>query len=291
MAAVVETKYPSLGLLASGPEDAAETLVFLHGWGGSRELWRHTLQTLPQFRCLALDLPGTGGTSLPPGLSTMPQMAAWVFETCATLGLTQITLVGHSLGGNLAAQTALDYPVLVQRLVLVDAALNPAHLPVRARWPLHRRWGLPALKLLRWGALAVAPWGRRVSAAEAAQFWRGQTRRSHWYVAANPDDRRLQCQLQALTDNPLLPERLAALPMPVLILHGAYDPVVPVSSARALAEFLPAARLHIFPTSLHCPMDTDANGFALAITEFAQSSHLDAPAGACYNERQTPDPT
>lgn len=267
-----ETVSPGLGLLASSPEDAAETLVFLHGWGGSRELWRHTLETLPQFRCLALDLPGTGDTALPPGLSTMPQMAAWVLETCAALGLTQITLVGHSLGGNLAAQTALDFPGLVRRLVLVDAALDPAHLPVRARWPLHRRWGLPALKLLRVGALAVAPWGRRVSAAEAAQFWRGQTRRSHWYVAANPDDRCLQSQLQALTDNPLLPERLAALSMPVLILHGAYDPVIPAASARALAQSLPAARLHIFPKSLHCPMDTEADAFAQTLTEFVQAS-------------------
>ncbi len=269
VAAAINSRF---GLLTSGPEDAAETLVFLHGWGGSRELWRHTLEALPQFRCLALDLPGTGETPLPPGVFTMPQMAAWVADTCAALGLTQMTLVGHSLGGNLAAQTALDFPALVQRLVLVDAALNPAHLPVRARWPLHPRWGLPALKLLRVSARAVAPWGRRVSAAEAAQFWRGQTRRSHWYVAANPDDRRLRFQLQALTDNPLLPERLAALSMPVMILHGAYDPVVPVASARALAQSLPAARLCIFPKSLHCPMDTEAEAFAQTLTAFVQAS-------------------
>ncbi len=267
--AAVETSNPKLGLLASGPEDAADTLVFLHGWGGSRELWRHTLETLPQFRCLALDLPGTGGTPLPPD-STMPQMAAWVSDTCAALGLSRITLVGHSLGGNLAAQTALDFPALVQRLVLVDAALDPAHLPVRARWPLHRRWGLPALKVLRLGALAVAPWGRSVPAADAAHFWRGQTRRTHWYIAANPDDRCLRSQLQALTNNPLLPERLAGLSMPVLILHGAYDPVVPVASARALALSLPAARLHIFPKSLHCPMDTEAGAFAQTLTEFVR---------------------
>ncbi len=273
--AAAETINVSPGLLVSGPEDAAETLVFLHGWGGSRELWRHTLEKLPQFRCLALDLPGTGDTPLPPEMTAMSQLAAWVSETCAAFGLTHITLVGHSLGGNLAAQTALDFPALVRRLVLVDAALNPAHLPVRARWPLHRRWGLSALKLLRFGALAMAPWGRRVSAAEAAQFWRGQARRMHWYVAANPDDRRLQCQLQALTDNPLLPARLAALSMPVLILHGAYDPVVPVASARALARSLPAARLQLFPTSLHCPMDTEADAFAQALTEFVQASSSD----------------
>ena len=271
MAAGAAMVSPRFGLLAFGPENAAETLVFLHGWGGSRELWRHTLETLPQFRCLALDLPGTGETPLPPGLTTMPQMAGWVAQTCARLGLKRVTLVGHSLGGNLAAQTALDYPALVRRLVLVDAALDPTHLPVRARWPLHRRWGLSALKLLRVGAALAAPWGRTVPAAQVTNFWHGQARRSYWYARANPNDLILQGQLQALTDNALTAARLISLPMPLLILHGVRDPVVPVASACALAEAVPGACLTLFPHSLHCPMDTEADAFAQAITEFMQA--------------------
>ena len=78
-----------------------------------------------RYRVLALDLPGTGGTPLPPGLRTMPDMARWLQDVCPP-GLPSVTLVGHSLGGNLAVQVALDFPDMVRRLVLVGAALEPA---------------------------------------------------------------------------------------------------------------------------------------------------------------------
>ena len=286
------TELSNLGLLHSGPEEAAETLLFLHGWGGAKELWQEPLRLLGgSFRCLAPDLPGTGGTPLPPEMTTIPRMAAWVAETCARLGLERVTLVGHSLGGNLAAQAALDYPGLVHRLVLVDAALDPTSFPIRARWPLHGRWGLPILRLMRWGAAPLAWWASALPPPGPRGFWPDQARRAYWYRQANPDDSVLQMQLQALTDNPLLPARLTHLPLPILILHGARDPVVSLDSVHALAEALPLARLEVFPTALHCPMDTDPKGFTRAITDFVQDHCLDAPARACYNERRTPDPT
>ncbi len=260
---------PDVGVLEAGPEDAPETLLYLHGWGGSKELWWETLARLAEtHRGIALDLPGTGGTPLPPGLRTMPDMARWVAETCARLGLTRVTLVGHSLGGNLAAQVALDFPVLARRLALVDAALDPACLPVRARWPLHGRLGLPALRLMRLASLPLAAVGRGALPDQTLGFWRAYARRTHWYAQANRDDRALQRQLQALTDNPLLPSRLAALRLPVLILHGARDVIVPIAGAQALARALAGATLIVFPTAQHCPMDTDPAGFAQALRDF-----------------------
>jgi pimeloyl-ACP methyl ester carboxylesterase len=263
---------PDVGALAAGPEDAPETLLYLHGWGGSKELWWDTLTRLADtHRGVALDLPGTGGTDLPPGLRTMPDMARWVAETCVRLGLARVTLVGHSLGGNLAAQVALDFPALARRLALVDAALDPACLPVRARWPLHGRLGLPALRLMRLASTPLAAAGRGALPDQTLGFWRASARRTHWYAQANRDDRALQRQLQALTDNPLLPARLAALRLPVLIGHGARDAVVPVAEAYALARTLGEARLIVFPTAQHCPMDTDPVGFAQALRDFCRS--------------------
>ena len=267
---------PDVGALAAGPEDASETLLYLHGWGGSKDLWWSTLARLADprqgiaHRGIALDLPGTGGTPLPPGLRTMPEMACWVTETCRRLGLARVTLVGHSLGGNLAAQVALDFPCLARRLVLVDAALDPASLPARARWPLHGRLGLPALRLMRLASLPLAAAGRGTPQDRTLGFWRAYARRTHWYTQANRDDRALQRQLQALTDNPLPPARLAALRLPVLLLHGARDAVVPVSGAQALARALAGSELIVFPTAHHCPMDTDPAGFAQALRDFCR---------------------
>lgn len=262
---------PDVGALAAGPENAPETLLYLHGWSGSKELWWSTLARLADsFQGIALDMPGTGATPLPPSLRTMPDMARWVAETCDRLGLAHVTLVGHSLGGNLAAQVALDFPSLARRLVLVDAALDPAALPVRARWPLHERLGLPALRLMRLASLPLAAVGRRAAPAHTLGFWPAYARRTHWYAHANRDDRALQRQLQALTDNPLPPARLAALHLPILILHGARDAIVPIAQSHALARALVGAEMVVFPTAHHCPMDTDPAGFAQALREFCR---------------------
>lgn len=257
------------GMLKTGPDDAAETLLLLHGWAGSKELWRHTLALLPpQHRIIALDLPGTGATPLPPDMQTIPQMAQWVADACQHLGLAGVTLVGHSLGGNLAAEVSLLFPGLVRRLVLVDAALDPDSLPIRARWPLRRPFGLGALAALRLALAPLALLGGWVPAEAQIGFWHGQARRSYWYLRANPSDRALRVQLQALSDNPVRGVRLRELSLPTLILHGERDLMVPVTQAHALAQTLPHARLVTFSHGHHSPMDTNPNEFVQAIADF-----------------------
>ena len=268
-AAVAAISEGRLGTLTAGPKDAPEALVYLHGWGGSKELWWNALDALAAdgFYGVALDLPGTGGTVLPPGLTTMADTARWVHDTCGRLGLDSVTLVGHSMGGNLAAQVALDYPALVRRLVLVDAALEPSHLPARSRLPLSARYGLAALRLMRLASLPLAAVGARVPHAHRGGDWLPSARRAHLYVTSS-DDAALQVQLRALAENPLDFARLAALPMPLLIVHGERDPIVPVGRARALAAALPHARLALFPSALHCPMDSDPPAFAQVLKVF-----------------------
>ena len=256
-------------MLRTGPTDAPETLLFLHGWAGSKELWRHTLALLPpQHRAIALDLPGTGATPLPMAMQTIPQMALWVAEVCERLGLADITLIGHSLGGNLAAEVCLLSPGLVRRLVMVDAALDPKSLPIRARWPLRRPFGLAALAALRLALAPIALWGWRIPSECQVGFWQGQARRAYWYLRANPSDRALRVQLQALSDNPMLAARLVELSLPILILHGDLDLMVPVAEAHGLARTLRHARLVTFPRGHHSPMDTNPDEFVQAITDF-----------------------
>ena len=266
IAAAVISKF---GVLRTGPDEAVETLLLLHGWAGSKELWRHTLALLPpQYRVLALDLPGTGATPLPPDMQTIPQMAQWVADACVHLGLADITLIGHSLGGNLAAEVSLLFPQLVRRLVLVDAALDPESLPIRARWPLRHPFGLGALAALRLALAPLALLGGWVPAEAQIGFWQGQARRSYWYLRANPSDRALRVQLQALSDNPMLDVRLRELSLPILILHGERDLMVPVTEAQALTQTLPHAHLVTFPHGHHSPMDTNPDEFVQAIADF-----------------------
>lgn len=259
---------PHVGALTAGPRDAPETLLFLHGWGGSKELWWNALTTLgEEFHAVALDLPGTGETPLTDDLRTMADFARWTEKTCRRLGLENVTLVGHSLGGNLAAQAALDCPKLVKRLVLVDAALETRKLPARAQWPLSARYGLTALRLARWASAPMAAVGRRIPHEHAGGYWLPYARRMRLYQTANTDSA-LQIQMRALMENPLDAEHLRRVVAPLLIVHGARDSVIPVARARALAAALPSARLVVFPNAHHCPMDTDPAGFARTLRDF-----------------------
>ena len=158
-------------------------------------------------------------------------MAHWVADVCGRLHLPPVTLVGHSLGGNLAAQVALAFPGCVRRLVLVDAALEPSHFPQRARWPLSPRFGLLVLRLARVSAWPLAVIGRRVPHAHQGGYWLPYARRNHYYLASN-SDAAMQTQLRALYDSSPDPARLAALNIPLLIVHGARDGVIPVARAR-----------------------------------------------------------
>lgn len=259
---------PGVGVLTAGPPGAAETVLYLHGWGASKELWWNALALLDDTaRGIALDLPGTGETPLPNGIQTMPDMARWVAEVCERLSVSAVTVVGHSLGGNLAAQFALDFPDLTRRLVLVDAALNPETLPRHGRWPLSARYGLTALRLSRLAAWPLAAVGRRIPHAHRGGYWIPYARRNHLYLSFNTDEA-MQRQLRALYDNPHGTDRLAALICPVLIVHGEQDAIVPVADARTLARALPSARLVIFPTAHHCPMDADPPLFAQTLRDF-----------------------
>ncbi len=99
-------------------------LVFIHGLGGS---WQNWLANLPVFarthRCIAPDLPGFGESDLVEGEVSITRYAELVEELLTELGIDRCAVVGNSMGGFIAAEMALKYPVAVDRLVLVSAAV------------------------------------------------------------------------------------------------------------------------------------------------------------------------
>ena len=106
-------------------------LVLQHGFLGGSGYW------LPQFAnfarhfdVLAPDLPGFAGSADLPAPDSVPGFAAQLVELWDRLGLERVHLVGHSMGGMIALQVALDYPERVDRLVLYGTACS-GNLPER----------------------------------------------------------------------------------------------------------------------------------------------------------------
>lgn len=253
---VVSGRPASYGELGSG-----RTVVFLHGWGLSDRTYRRGLQRLAGsgVRVVAPALPGFGGTAPLPGADFgLEGFAAWVEDFLETVGIDQpVTLVGHSFGGGVAIKTAHDHPARVDRLVLVNSiggstwrhrAGQPRHMRERPVWD----WGLH----LSSHVLSPRTF-TRILPVIAADAVPNAVRRPRvlWEVGRLARDADLVAELDEL--------RLRKLP--VAVLWGRDDTVIPWASAASLVEALGDPHLMLVPGD-HSWLLSDPARFAEVLT-------------------------
>jgi len=103
--------------------EGADTVLFIHGFGGDLDNWLFNLDALAEgHTVVALDLPGHGQSSPSLPGTTLKDLAAFVARFMDALDIERAHLVGHSMGGGVAAQLALDAPQRVQSLSLLSPA-------------------------------------------------------------------------------------------------------------------------------------------------------------------------
>lgn len=252
-----------LSYLAAG--NGALPVVLLHGWGAFKELWWSTLLALgPDVRAFAPDLPGHGGSPLA-GDSRMSQIAARVARFCDARGLQAITLVGHSMGGNIALELVLARPDLVTCLVLVDPAAQAQKMPIYTRSRLGGMRGWAALRTGLVLARRLDVVGRRVPHVHRGGFVLPAIRRATYM--ARHDAEALHRLLASLFANPIGP-RLAEINLPTLVISGEFDPLVPPALSRRIAEAIPGAQYAIVRGAGHNPMDERPREFERVLLDF-----------------------
>ena len=95
-------------------------VVILHGLFGDLNNWRAQSERLSeQFHVHSMDLRNHGGSPHAVGM-TYTQIAADVANTCQSLGIKKTHVIGHSMGGKTAMQLSVDFPELLERLIVVD---------------------------------------------------------------------------------------------------------------------------------------------------------------------------
>jgi pimeloyl-ACP methyl ester carboxylesterase len=113
----------NLSVLAFSDTGSGKPIVFLHGLGLNRNFWSSTIAHLsPTHRCIAVDLPGHGESRDISCSGSMSAYAAHVREAIEKPELKDVTLVGHSMGGQIGIILALQMPSVITRLVLVCSA-------------------------------------------------------------------------------------------------------------------------------------------------------------------------
>jgi len=208
-------------------------VVFLHGLGASMYAWRKNLGAVAAagFRVIAFDNRGFGLSDKPPGPYDNAAYARLASALMDSLGLSDAVLVGHSMGGAIAAEVAIEYPQRVRGLVLIASAGLGAREPLLfrvARWPVlgpavlaFRGRGLTA-RLLK--STFFDP--GKVTEADVDQYYA---------PVALPDyGRALRGALRHFRFD-ALGGRLDRVAAPTLVLWGEEDRWAPLGLGRALA--------------------------------------------------------
>ncbi len=235
----------------------APPVVLVHRAGGHSGEWADVTAALeersPGLRVLAVDLPGPGrGCGAP--LRSMEAMAGFVAGRIIGLRAGPAVVAGHSMGGAIAMQLALDFPAWAAGLVLVASGAEMR--PGRAVMEAIRSGDVRSSPLL--GGMAFSP------SLPAARREELEARLGRVPVSLLGSD------MEAATGFDVR-SRLADLTIPVSILAGEDDRMIPLTRAMKLRDLIAGSRLEVLAGVGHMVTWEKPLGVALAISAMIDS--------------------
>ena len=251
--------------------------VLLHGFGASLFSWREVTAPLAEMgTVIAYDRPAFGLTERPldwEGESPYSQDAQveLVIGLMDALGVEQAILVGNSAGGTISMLTALKYPQRVQSLILVDPAVYagggaPGWIRPLLGTPQMRHLGpLVARQIQTRGPeLVELAWHDPTRlTSEIMEGYQKPLRVDNWDKAL--------WELTVSSRESGLAERLSEFDLPVLVITGDDDRIVPTEQSLQLAKEIPNAQLVVIPQCGHVPHEECPDVFMQAVTDFLES--------------------
>ena len=254
----------------------APPILLIHGWLSYRGVWRQTMEAFKDNNyCVAIDLLGFGNSDKPTDADySIAAQGQRVLQLANSLGFDQFTVMGHSMGGQIALCIAsMLAPTRVAKLVsvggVVSARLTPSveQVNVRivalgtklpqiytlSRWFFRYKWfvrstfqtwfhNMDAVPLNEWAVdryMAFQP-GVHISAHKAVQA------------------------IHSLN----LTAQLAKITSPILAIAGQQDAVVPVSDSHLIKEYVPNSRLALIDECGHFPMYEKPHQFIETVRAF-----------------------
>lgn len=244
-----------------GIVDDKAPLILLHGFGAHLYTFNSWVERLSnEYRIIRLDLPGFGLTgAFPDADYSTKQYTSFLKQFLDKLGVKKCIIGGNSMGGNIAWNFALDYPDMVNKLILINAA----------------GFKITNKKLLLLTQLARIP---KIDYMIRNYAPSSVFKRTMEEVYANTDrihsktiDRYIDLikregNTKAMVDisrtlefvrdkvDPRIDE-ISKIKQPILILWGQRDNILPVADAKQFYENTPNSKLVIFDKAGHVPME------------------------------------
>jgi pimeloyl-ACP methyl ester carboxylesterase len=258
---------------------AGPVLLLVHGMGGGFENWREVIEPLAhRYTVIAPDLPGHGASAPGNGDYSIGALAVGLRDLLLALGHERATLVGHSLGGGIAMQLAYQFPELAERLVLVSSGgLGPeVSLVLRAAaLPGSELWITATARTASWAGAAIGRGLARVGlrpTPDVAEVARGYASladpgRRAAFLATLRSVINVSGQRIDASDRLYLAEGI-----PVLIIWGARDPIIPVSHGERANAAIAGSRLEIFRSVGHIPQLEAPARFVAVLERFLEQT-------------------
>jgi pimeloyl-ACP methyl ester carboxylesterase len=253
-----------------GDTNNLPALVFLHGsWEDSRQ-WEDIIVLLGQkFLCLAPDLLGFGDSIAKTTPTSIEVEVDCLEEFLSSLKLRSVYLVGHSLGGWVAASYALKYPDVVQGLVVI----SPEGISL-GRWQKYNffaKWLLKHPQLLKLWLLGLRAINSLVDEAppieSTLKYWRKLQQFS-------TSCQLFLCRSKTRIRSEFIESKLPWLRMPLLVLQSDRDAPVTIADSQAFARSAKQAEYHWIATDSTDPDDRVAKQIAVEIDRFIERVRL-----------------
>jgi pimeloyl-ACP methyl ester carboxylesterase len=250
----------------------APALFLVHGSNASLHTWEPWVARLKtRYRIVSLDLQGHGLTGpIPSGCYTPTCMAETVEAVRAKLGIERLAIAGNSMGGGVSLYYTLAHPERVSALILVDSA----GAPVKRDGPPPLGFRIAQTPVLRDLGAVITPKSvigetleKSVSVKSVASD-AAITR--YWELLRAPGNREATMQrFASYGPSKLTPARLAPLKgIPVLILWGKEDALIPVSAADWFKAALPQSEVLVYPNIGHIPHEEAPDRSAADVDAF-----------------------
>lgn len=227
----------SVGLveITVAERDRTRPFLLLHGGGGVLTMagFADLLAERTHSRVLLPTHPGFGGTPKPEGLTSVPRLAQAYVTLLEQSGLTDVTVIGNSFGGWLAAEIALQHSPRVSGVVIIDG--------IGIEVPGHPMTDVSGMSLAEIRSFSFHDPSKALAPPNAGG------------AGPSPDVRALIGYAGPAMSDPTLAGRLSGLDIPAHVLWGESDRIVDPEYGQAYAAAIPLSTFTLLPRTGHLP--------------------------------------
>ena len=260
----------------SGADSGGPVVVLVHGIASRASQWERVMERLGETcHVIAPDLLGHGSSAKPRADYSLGAHACGIRDLLAALGHDRISLVGHSLGGGIALQFVYQFPERVERLALVSSGGLGREVTIFLRAAT-----LPGAELVL--PLLAGSWVRKAGSGAGSLLGRVgvqlpeslQECLTGFGSLSDPGTRAAFVHTVRSVVDPAgqrvdARDRLyLAADLPLFVVWGRKDSIIPVAHGEALAASVPNTQLEVFERSGHFPHLTEPGRLAQSLSDW-----------------------